>query len=127
MIRSFFAPLAIKIFSGVTLALLIAVAVLYFRAEAADAKRVLAEDRLETANDTIDELQLDLAIMETASVERAEDDQRNDDQRRELDNASNTPGDSPADSRLRRLCVLKRQQSGSAGLPPQCSRFDLEG
>lgn len=99
-------------------------AVAMWKAERARAD--LADMRLKQAEDTITELSLDLQIIQQASAERAEDEQEIDEDRRDLNDALNHPGDSPVDRGLRHLCVLHRQHGGSDGLPPECSRFDLE-
>jgi len=127
MIRDFFAPAAIKVLSGGLLASLAAGAVLFALWQIADGRADLAEVRLKNAKATITSLKLDRALAEKAAAEAVADDIRTDNQRRELNDAANTPGDSPIDRRIRRLCVLKRHQSGSDGIPPECGRFDLPG
>lgn len=123
---SFFAPTAIKAFTGVSVVLLIAVAVLWFRAEAATAKRALAEERLEAALGTINDLSVDLGIMWNAGAERAADEQRIDQQRKELADATRVPSDSPDMRDLRAMCVLARQQRRIDRLPAACGRFEDE-
>ncbi|MEO1220283.1 MAG: hypothetical protein AAFY42_02875 [Pseudomonadota bacterium] len=123
----FFTMHGLKLLGGGMLVSALAAGTFFLLWQSADARADLNEERFKNAQATILNMELDRTIAEKAAAERAADETKADDQRRELNDAANTPGDSPVDSRLRRLCVLKRQQSGSDGLPSECERFSLEG
>ncbi|MEO1489828.1 MAG: hypothetical protein AAFR88_10405 [Pseudomonadota bacterium] len=111
---------------GIGLASAVALGILYLLWSNAAAERDLAKERLEVALATITDLSLDLQINQAASAERAADETRIGKLRKELTDAGTVPGDGPHDSELRSLCVLRQQQSGVDGLPPECRGFDLE-
>lgn len=69
MIKSFFAPLAIKIFSGVTLALLIALGIAIWRADAISESRDEARKALATEEVRHDVTRASLASLELRLAE----------------------------------------------------------
>lgn len=124
MLGNIFAPLGMKILGGSTAILLAGCAFCYWQWDRTDTKLDQARVELEAANATIDALKLDMAILQQAAIERANDAETSRTEREELHDATNNPNDSAADRRLRMLCVLRRQQTGSVdGLPAPCQRF----
>ena len=116
----FFSVHAIKLLGGGLLASLAAGAVLFALWQIADGRADLAEVRLKNAKATITSLKLDRALAEKAAAEAVADDIRTDNQRRELNDAANTPGDSPIDRRIRRpgeIAVGEHHRLWGAGGP----------
>lgn len=125
MIINWFQSQAVKLLGGLSLALLIGGGVLWFLWQSADARADRLSDQVAALEGTVLNLELDRAIAEQAAIERAQDKSTLTTQEKELSDARTVPGDSPADRHLRRLCVLRIQQSGRDGLPSQCSRLNL--
>lgn len=79
MLADFFAPLAIKIFAGVTLALALALGIALWRADSISAdrdreqeRRVSAELRLSASNASVERLSAEMEALVSAGVMRAE-------------------------------------------------------
>jgi len=89
---------------------------------AANTRDDLATD-LGQAKTTIEILQADAVLKEQAALDRAADNAELTGQERELEDARSTEGDSAAARRLRRLCVILRQQGWDAGADSACGRF----
>lgn len=73
MIKSFFAPMAIKVFSGVTLALVVALGVAMWRADAISASRDEARKALATEEVRHDVTRASLAGLELRMAELVRD------------------------------------------------------
>jgi hypothetical protein len=93
---------------------------------AADA-RDEAEADLRAAEAEIALLQHQAALVETAAEERAADTDTLRTQDRELSDARNHEGDDADTRRVRRLCVVMRQQGRDTSGLAACQRFAGEG
>lgn len=105
-----FSALGAKLFAGLSLALLLAVAFLWWRLDAKATALVEAQGDLRAAHAAIELLKLDAELKETASQEREADGADLRDQERELSDARTHQGDTADTRRIRRLCVILRQQ-----------------
>lgn len=122
MLGKFFAPLAVKVLSGLAALLALALIFVMLRADALSAERDNARDKLKAAEAQIALLNVDAALKETASRERAADTAAVAQSEKELVDAIKTTPDSVPDVvRVRLGCErLRRAYHLDADLPAVC-------
>lgn len=114
-------PLAMKIIGALGVAIVMLVMWIGWTNAANDRDKAekLAQDRLELIRD----YEEDIEIYETAALQRRIDEANLGNDRQELRDAISIPTDSAADRKLRRRCVLRKQQRPTEGVHPACERF----
>jgi Flp pilus assembly protein TadB len=116
-----FSALTSKIFGAAALALLLAAAFLWWRLDAKSEALGEAKAELAAAEAEIELLKLDADLKETAATEREADNDALRNEERELQDARTHEGDDADTRRIRRLCVVLRQQGRDTSDVPACA------